>query len=562
MKLFLFLANYSRRLVLLALLLGIVSGVCNAALIAVINAALKSGGSPSRFLIKSFLSLCLVLPLTRLCSEAILARLGQRALMDLRLRLSRQILAAPLRFLEELGAPRLLAALVEDVPMITNALVAVPVLFINVAVVVAGLVYLGWLNFGLLLMLLSFVALGIVTYQLPVLRGVRYLRQAREQNDSLFTHFRSLIAGNKELKLHQQRRDAFLSLELEPTAALFQSYNVKGVMIFSLATTWGQLLVFLIVALTVFGIPAWRPVNILVLSGYALSLLYLMSPFQIIMNFMPIIGRASVALQKIENLGLSLAAQREDGPTKPADQSRVDWERLELAGVTHSYHSEVAEDEFVLGPLHLSFSPGELVFIVGGNGCGKTTLVKLLTGLYTPESGEIRLDRLGVTDENRNSYRQHFSVVFSDFHVFEKLLGLESAELDNQAREYLRQLQLDHKVRVHEGRLSTTDLSQGQRKRLALLTAYLEDRSFYVFDEWAADQDPLFKEVFYLNLLPALKARGKTIIVVSHDDQYYYVADRLIKLDYGKVIYDQQVSVAPHSSPDVPVAEKFVLPAR
>jgi len=553
MKLFLFLATYSRRLVLFALLLGIISGICNAALIAVINTALKSGGSPSRFLIKSFLALCLVLPLTRLVSESILARLGQRALMDLRLRLSSQILAAPLRYLEELGAPRLLAALVEDIPVITNALVAVPVLFINVAVVVAGLVYLGWLSFGLLLMLLSFVGLGIVTYQLPVLRGVRYLRQAREQNDSLFVHFRSLIAGNKELKLHQQRQDAFLTQELEPTAALFRRYNVKGVMVFSLATTWGQLLVFIVVGLTAFGIPAWRSTSTLVLSGYCLTLLYLMSPFQIIMNFMPIIGRASVALQKIENLGLSLATHLEEDSTKPLEHATPDWDRLELVGVTHSYHSEVAEDEFVLGPLNLSFLPGEMVFIVGGNGSGKTTLVKLLTGLYTPESGEIRLDDLGVTDENRNSYRQHFSVVFSDFHVFESLLGLERAELDDKAREYLRQLQLDRKVRIHEGRLSTTDLSQGQRKRLALLTAYLEDRSLYIFDEWAADQDPLFKEVFYLNLLPALKARGKTIIVISHDEQYYYVADRLIKLDYGRVIYDQHVTVAPNSPPHMPV---------
>lgn len=548
MKLFLFLINYSRRIVLIALFIGILSGVCNAALIAVINAALKSAEAPSSFLLKSFIALCLILPLTRLLSELLLSRMGQKALLDMRLRLSRQMLAAPLRYLEELGAHRLLAALTEDVPVITNALVALPILFINMAVVVAGLVYLGWLSFGLLLMLLSFVTVGIVTYQLPVLRAVAHLRRARETNDSLYANFRSLISGNKELKIHRERREAFFVRELEPNATSFQTANVRAMMIFSVAATWGQLLVFIVIGLIVFGIPAWKSTSTLVLAGYSLSLLYLMSPFQLVMNFVPIVGRASVALNKLEKLGLSLAANSKESLAIASPPPAASWRLLEMRGVTHSYHREAEDDNFVLGSLDLTFTPGELVFIVGGNGSGKTTLVKLLTGLYPPESGEILLDDEPVTDENRDSYRQHFSVVFSDFHLFESLLGLDTAELDDKAREYLRQLHLNHKVKVTDGRLSTTDLSQGQRKRLALLTAYLEDRPLYVFDEWAADQDPYFKEVFYLNLLPALKARGKTIIVISHDDKYYYVADRIIKLDYGKIILDQPAMVSAHAS--------------
>lgn len=543
MKLFLFLINYSRRAVLVALSIGVLSGICNAAFIAVINAALKSGQTPSAFLFKTFIALCLILPATRLVSELLLARMGQKALMDLRLRLSRRILGAPLRYLEELGAHRLLAALAEDVPVITNALVALPVLSINLAVIVAGLVYLGWLSFGLLLMLLSFVTLGIVTYQLPVIKAVQHMRVAREQNDALFSHLRSLISGIKELKLHSLRRKAFIDRALEPTAASFQKSNLRAMMIFSVAATWGQLLVFMVIGLIVFGIPLWKSTNTLILSGYSLTLLYLMSPFQGVMNFVPVIGRAGVALDKLERLGLQLAAKA----TEPWDQALppASWKRLELNGVTHAYRREAEDDTFVLGEIDLTFSPGELVFIVGGNGSGKTTLVKLLIGLYPPESGEVVLDGDVVTDETRDSYRQLFSVVFSDFHLFESLLGLETSELDEKAREYLRQLQLNHKVKVIDGQLSTTDLSQGQRKRLALLTAYLEDRPFYVFDEWAADQDPYFKEIFYLDLLPALKARGKTIIVISHDDKYYYVADRTIKLDYGQIVYDQSTTLLP-----------------
>jgi putative ATP-binding cassette transporter len=211
---------------------------------------------------------------------------------------------------------------------------------------------------------------------------------------------------------------------------------------------------------------------------------------------------------------------------------------LELAGVTHQYKGDQGDSNFTLGPINMKLARGQLVFIVGGNGSGKTTLAKLLVGLYAPESGAVWLDGAAVTDENRESYREMFSVVFADFYLFESLLGLDVPELDRRAAEYLRQFRLDQKVGVSEGMLSTTELSQGQRKRLALLTAYLEDRAIYLFDEWAADQDPSFKEIFYRQLLPDLKSRGKTVLVISHDDSYYDMADRLIKLESGQVIND------------------------
>jgi putative ATP-binding cassette transporter len=127
-------------------------------------------------------------------------------------------------------------------------------------------------------------------------------------------------------------------------------------------------------------------------------------------------------------------------------------------------------------------------------------------------------------------------VVFSDFFLFDSLLGLEVPEGDARPEEYLERLLLHHKVKIEGGTLSTLDLSQGQRKRLALLTAYLEDRPIYLFDEWAADQDPEFKEVFYRHLLPDLKARGKTVVVISHDDRYYDAGDRLVRLDSGGLV--------------------------
>jgi putative ATP-binding cassette transporter len=179
-----------------------------------------------------------------------------------------------------------------------------------------------------------------------------------------------------------------------------------------------------------------------------------------------------------------------------------------------------------------------MVFVVGGNGSGKTTLAKIIIGLYSPEQGEVRLNGELITENLSEYYRQHFSSVFSDFFLFESLLGVDRFELDARAREYLLKLHLDHKVTVKDGVLSTTDLSRGQRKRLALLTAYLEDRPFYIFDEWASDQDPVFKEIFYTQLLPELKRRGKTLIVITHDEKYFHLADRLLALEYGKLQHE------------------------
>ena len=205
---------------------------------------------------------------------------------------------------------------------------------------------------------------------------------------------------------------------------------------------------------------------------------------------------------------------------------------MELLSVTHDYDKGSA-DSFQLGPIDLSLGRGELVFIAGGNGSGKTTLAKLLVGLYAPATGEVRLNGQPVGDWEQ--YRQFFSSVFTDAYLFDRLLGMSGTRLDDGARDYLTRLELGQRVRVESGRFSTTDLSQGQRKRLALLTAYLEDRPVYVFDEWAADQDPRFKEIFYTRLLPELKARGKAVLVISHDDQYFHVADRIVQLDYGKL---------------------------
>jgi putative pyoverdin transport system ATP-binding/permease protein len=256
---------------------------------------------------------------------------------------------------------------------------------------------------------------------------------------------------------------------------------------------------------------------------------------------LPELSRSRIALGRIQQLQAELH-QDADAPDCVTAQP-AEFELLELRGVSHRYHRESEDRNFLLGPVDLQLRPGELVFLVGGNGSGKTTFAKLLLGLYAPEAGTIHVNGRQVDERGRDHYRQMFSAVFADFHLFDDLLG-HGSEADNLARQYLMRLQLAHKVEIRDGRFSTTALSQGQRKRLALLTAYLEDRPCYVFDEWAADQDPVFKRVFYTELLPDLRARGKAVVVISHDDQYFHLADRCLRLADGRLTEIQPASVS------------------
>jgi putative ATP-binding cassette transporter len=528
-----FLLRNSRGFVVLITLIGVIGGLCNAGLIALINAALTNQDVPLPALMISFAGLCVLTLASNIISQFLLVRLSQDAILDLRLRLSRQILKAPLRRIEEAGAPRLLAALTGDANALSQSLFSVPMICVNVATLVMCLVYVSILSKPLLIGLLIFLVVGMLSYWLPTKKAMNYMRRARKEMDKLFAHFHALTEGNKELKLHRTRREEFFEQDLSASALDLKSLTLRGTSIHVVAESWGRLLYFILIGMILFVMPLFTPVNGAALTGYVLIILFLMGPIGYLLGVMPTFTQAQVALRRLEELGLSLKGEESNDDGAPS-ASTPHWSYLELRGVTHSYRGELEGSTFTLGPLDVSFQPGELVFLVGGNGSGKSTFAKILTGLYIPESGTIELDGKAITDETREEYRQFFSAIFSDFYLFKRLPGSSISDLDEQAREYLVHLQLDHKVTVKEGMVITPGLSYGQRKRLALLTSYLEDRPFYVFDEWASDQDPFFKRIFYTEILPELKRRGKTILVISHDDRYYHVADRIIKLDYGQ----------------------------
>ncbi len=539
MKLIFSLLKDSLGLSIVAVGAGIVAGIGNTLLLGFVNNGLAHRSSDLMGqMIVSFIIVCVVVAGSRFLSQDLMARFAQRNLRDLRMKLGRRVLSSPLRAQEEIGANRILAVFTEDVPAIASAVNAIPAICTNLVIVIGCLIYLGMISGRLLLGVVGFIILGIITCQIPIAKAMRYMNNVRETNDVLLKQLKAMTEGSKELKIHRDRREAFLSKLFSSTTQSLQKNNVISSSIFNAVNSWAQTLIFVLMGLIVFVPFAWTKLEPLQLTAYILILLFMIGPLLIVMGSIPAFSRAKIALTKLAELDLSLDKFPAEAEANETNTAKTSWHNLTLSQVKHSYIGE-GDNSFVLGPIDLNLRAGELVFLTGGNGSGKTTLAKVLTGLYVPESGELSFNGQTITDANRDSFRQHFSTVFSDGFIFETLLGLDKPELDQEAQDYLAQFQIDHKVQVKDGVLSTIDLSQGQRKRLALLTAYLEDRPIYVFDEWAADQDPQFREVFYYQLLPGLTAKGKTVIVISHDDRYYHVADRIITLDYGKITRDK-----------------------
>lgn len=518
-----------------AILAGMISGGCSARLIALINTAIEQNTPAS--LILPFVGLTLLALVAGSLAQFLLIDLAQDSVYQLQLRLSQRILSAPLQQLEQLGPSQLLAVLTKDVQAISDTVFIMPLLCIDMAVIGGCLIYLGWLSGWVLSAVLTFIGIAIALIQILIGHSVRFIDLARQETDRLFEHFRSITDGIKELKLHSTRRQLFFDGDLQVSAAASRRYQKTAFKLGAVATSSGQLLFFGLIGLLLFGLPQRLPAAQTVLPAYILTLTYLLGPLSNVIQRLPNLINANVSIQKVNTMGLTLAEKAEIS-TITRLGSQANWTQLELRQVVHTYHSQEANHRFTVGPLDLTFKSGELVFIVGGNGSGKSTLAKLITGLYSPDSGELRLDGQPIGETNREWYRQHFSAIFSDFYLFERLISPADLALDDQAQTYLKKLELDQKVSVRDGQLSTTALSQGQRKRLALLGAYLEDRPIYLFDEWAADQDPIFREIFYTQLLAELNQRGKTILVISHDDHYFYLADRIIKLDYGRIESD------------------------
>ncbi|WP_102106858.1 cyclic peptide export ABC transporter [Oceaniglobus roseus] len=515
------------RRALWAILLGVGSGASAAAMAIVVSRALQTDDR-TIWMAVLFFAATVGHAALRVMSGTQLIRLTQSIALALRIRLGHRVLATPQHRLRAIGRQPLLTIQTRDVDAFSGSVQLIPLIIGNLLMMLGCFAYMAIENWRICAAVLACLVIGAAAFRLAERGPLIRLAQLRADIDTLYIHQRAVIEGAKELQLNQQRGKAFVDRVLGPAAGAVAREYVAATSAYIWVTNIGNSLFYLVIGVVLFGLSGVSSTDLL---PVVLLILYLVKPVSEVLIALPPLRQAGVALDRIEQLGADLADVADAAPARPLDPQRI-----ALEGVTHSYTSEAEDGEFTLGPLDLTVSRGEILFLVGGNGSGKTTLAMLLCGLFTPDRGRITADRLSISPETLGAYRGAFSAVFSDFHLFEHLPGSDDPAMEEHARDLIRRFRMDHKVSVAEGRLSTTDLSSGQRKRLALVAAYLEDRPFYLFDEWAADQDPAFKDVFYRTLLPDLKARGKGVIVITHDDAYFDTADRVVKLAEGRVL--------------------------
>ncbi len=539
----------SRPVLTMALLAGAGGGLAGVALIAMIHLELARDRPSGPAMAGLFAGLVVVASLSRFAARSATVRLGQGTIARLTARIARTILALPLEAFEATDASALLTVLTEDTGTLAAALVGLPMLAINGPIVLAGLAYIGWMSPAVLVLGLIFAAGAVVIDRALMFRGMGHLRAARAGQEVLVGHVRGLLDGFRELKGHRGRREAFLTDGLEPAAEAVRDRATTGLTIFAAAESWSQAAFFGLLGTLLFVGPGWASLDRATLVGCVLVILYVMTPLDVILTWVPALGRARASLLKIEAVVGLLEATGRDGSAEPRPPRLAPLrDAIRLDGVTYEYRDADGAG-FRLGPIDLALRPGEIVILAGGNGSGKTTLVKLVAGLYSPRTGSISVDGREVSEADRESYRQRVSTVFADGHLFPRLHGLDRPGLDAEASALLDRLGLGRKTRVNGGAFSTVELSQGQRRRLALLTALLEDREVIILDEWAANQDRRFKAEYYDQILPELRASGKAVLVVSHDEDAFDAADRVLTLRDGRLVEENAADIAREPAP-------------
>ena len=544
------LISQSKVLLATASLVSVIHGAGSVFLLAQISSALTAPEGDRADMALIFAITAVGVMLSYMCATILFERLGQRSHAELRSFVARRVLGADYRQLEVVGAARIQSALAEHCTRVAEFFESFPVILTNAVIVAGCLIYMAMLSWQVFLLALAVIAFGSLGYHLAHLRAIRHLNAAAEEQDRLFSYFRSLTDGAKELRLNRSKRTAFYEGVLGKSIELVRRERTFGMSLFIASASWGNFLIYAFIGTVLFVLVGDVPDRALVMTGFALVFVYMVGPLEALLLNIPRANLAHVSGERIDEITRAMSASE----TETDKVSPPSLQSVGLRGVLHRYYHEQSGELFTVGPIDLEFRPGEITFLVGGNGSGKTTLAKLLVGLYPPEEGQIIFNGSIVDNTNRDHYRQLFSTIFSDFHLFDRLLQTGSADLDGEGNRLLAKLHLHNKVKVQDGAFDTLALSQGQRKRLALVVAYLENRPFFMFDEWAADQDPVFKEVFYREILPELRAMGKAVLVISHDDRYFHLADHLVRLESGCLTFNSRAQSKSNPAVAPPVA--------
>lgn len=509
---------------------SVISGIGNAFIIFVVNETFVNKNNLTNGLLFYFV-LGIV---TYVCGQRFVRRkivtLTSTILFAKRVELLRALQQTSYRDFELLEQGSILAGLNNDTEMISNSVNIAITGLTNIVTLVCCLAYLGFMNgFGLLIAVV--VIAGTASfYFLAGQRAEKLWEKTRDSQSQFFQLLNALLSGFKELQLNTRRRNSFQS-DIEDVCEEYKAKRTEGEYRFADVFVIGELLFIVVIGVVVFLYPYILPnIGQDVLHNYVLVFLYMTGPVNAVLEAYPQIIRMRISWKRINQLAQKLHASQQHPKACEEHALLATPLQVEVQNMQFQYVEKDGKT-FTLGPVNCTFKSGEITFITGGNGSGKSTLAKLITGLYTPDTGSVSINGEVIAPER---LREYFSVIFSDFYLFEKLYGIDLYEKDKVVQEYIDGLRLADKVQVQNGAFSTTKLSSGQRKRLALCVSYLEDRPICLYDEWASDQDPEYRAFFYHDILPALRDRGKCVIIITHDDRYFSLADQIFKLEMGK----------------------------
>ena len=517
-------------------LLAALSGAANAAVLASINdAAAHLHDADVRG--QAFLIMVIAVLVFVLAQKALLmmaANLAEGTVYRLRVELLERLRSAELPEIEALNRNQIYAAVNADMQVIAGGAPALMVIGQSTLLVVTTLTYVAFLSFWAFVLALALIVVAVFLH----LARSREMQERFGEASKVETHvmdgFTDLIEGFKEVKLSTARSDELAASVRNLSASVMKS-RLAARTLFVTDNVISQAMFFLLTGLMVFAVPLFTDIEQETLIKITTTSLFLIGPLTGAVSGVPILQRVNAAAGSI--LAVESQLSEIGGGIIDGFWNIPSFEWLAMRGVTYQYPAQDKEPGFTVGPIDLEVRRGEVVFITGGNGSGKSTLLKLLTGLYLPSSGVLRVNNTPIGPENITGYRNLIAAVFSDNHLFQKLYGIP--EVDPAASDSLFQLlELEGKTNIVNRAFAKVTLSGGQRKRLALIALLLEDRLIYVFDEWAADQDPHFREKFYRVILPQIQAAGRTVIAVTHDEKYFDVPElrvRRVHMEEGRV---------------------------
>ncbi len=457
----------------------------------------------------------------------------ERMVRDMRIRIANKIQKVELRYLENTGREALYSTLQQQTNFIAQMALQLSITIGAFFLLIVTMIYLGIISVSSLLMVIVGLAILLPFHIRNNYRAHKKLNQSIKQQNHLFTGINHLLEGFKEVKFSHVKAKA-IEEDLDRMATESLNSRLDAAELEITVFTFIRLAFFVLLALLAFVLPAFTPAYADQIYKIVATMLFIMAPLNMMVASVPIINRANTSVTLLYDLEQELDLARETYSTEKPP-SFAPFKQINLNDVEFEYRSVEDEVLFSIGKLNLEINQGEILFIVGGNGSGKSTLLKVLSGLYQPTSGQLFVDDNLISKQTVQSYRELFATVMTDFHLFDRLYGIGDVD-EEQIQALLKEMELQHKTQFVDGRFTNISLSSGQRKRLAFIVAYLEHKQIYMFDEFAADQDPHFRQYFYEVVLQRLKKEGKSVIAVTHDDKYFNWADRVVKMDYGQLV--------------------------